>query len=75
MHMIFISADFQKPYLITHFNFNTYSFKDLFHFAIKYYPSVLCRKHHMVHQNRNIVTLMEVLTHLILFFAPQAAGY
>jgi hypothetical protein len=29
----------------------------------------------MVHQNRNIVTLMEVLTHLILFFAPQAAGY
>ena len=63
MHMILISANFQKLDLISTLNFDAYLFQNIIHLSVKYSTSILCRKYQVIHQYRNVMTLMEILAH------------
>src|ERR1035437_5641164 len=64
MHMILICADLQKLHLIPALQFNAHISQFLIHFIVEDSTPVLCWKHQMVYQNGNVMTLMDVLTHI-----------
>jgi len=63
MDVILVYPDFQKLYLIALLDLQANIANHFIHSSVKYRPSILRRKHHVVQQNRYIVALMLVLAH------------
>ena len=63
MYMILVRPYFQKLYLVTLLNFQTYFFQNLINPVVKHCSSVLCRKYQVIHQHRYVVALMDIFAH------------
>ena len=59
MYMVWVCADFQEPYLIPLLYRQTDFLQHLLNFGRKHRSAILDRTHNVIHQNRNIVTLMK----------------
>ena len=73
MHMVFISADLNERYLVAFADFQTCFFEFLVNFFCKDYSPVFGRADDVVQQQRDIVTLMDILAHSASI-SQQAAG-
>src|SRR5450759_5227740 len=63
MNMILVRPYLQKLDLVAFLNFQTYLFQNFINPFVKHCSSVLCRKYQVVHQNRYVVTLMDIFAH------------
>ena len=64
MNMIWICADFYELNLVSLRYFITYYSQTFIKVFRKYNPAIFCRTHKMIHQNRYIMTLMFIFTHI-----------
>lgn len=64
MHMILIRPDLQKLYLISILQFDAHILQFLVYTIVEDNTSIFCWKHQMIDQNSNIMTLMDILTHI-----------
>ena len=63
MNVILIRTNLQKLYLVALLYLQTNIPHYLIHASIKYCPSILRRKHHVIQQHRYIMALMNILAH------------
>ncbi len=74
MNMILITANFQKIYLVSLFNFQADLFQNLVNRLINYRTSVFRWKNKVIQQYSDIMAFMDVFTHSPIIRTPQAAG-
>lgn len=75
MHMILICADLQELHLIPTLQLNAHVPQLLIHFFVEDGTSLLCWKNQMVYQDGNIMTLMDVLTHISILRRKRRGIY
>lgn len=73
MHMVFVSANLDERYLVAFADFQTGLFELLVNFPAKDYSPVLGRTDNVIEQQRDIMTLMDILAHSASI-SQQAAG-
>lgn len=72
--MVFVSANFEEMYIIAKCDFLTRFFDDPIHLIREDYSAVFRRTHQMIDHYADIVTLMDVDTHLPILYRSRAAG-
>lgn len=63
MNVVFVCAYLQKLDLVPLLDLKTHLLQNLLYIIVKYHPPVLRRKHQVIQQGSDVVTLVDVLTH------------
>ncbi|OPY74896.1 MAG: hypothetical protein A4E63_00566 [Syntrophorhabdus sp. PtaU1.Bin050] len=72
--MILVRTNLKKFHLVTFLDLNTDLFHDFIHVLVKYRASLLCRKHQMIDEYRNIMAFMGIFAHLHILQGIQPEG-